>query len=147
MPNLLFKRVIRKAKEQIRAKKLLDEDVQETIRWVVLKQDYQAVTVAENQIIYVERDKLYRNKYIVHLKDGTFLETSTQLKEIKELCSDNLVYSHRNYLVNILYITAIQPEGHISKSYNISLVHTSDKVPLTRKNYSEAPDVFFRFLV
>jgi DNA-binding LytR/AlgR family response regulator len=140
-----FKKAIHKAKEQIHARILLDADNQETINWVVLKQNYRDVTVAENQIIYVEKDKLFRNKYIVHLKDGTIVETSTQLKEIKEMCSDNLVHSHRSYLVNVLYITAIQPDGHINKSYNISLSHTPDKVPLTKKNYNEAAEVFAKF--
>ncbi|RRJ54818.1 DNA-binding response regulator [Paenibacillus oralis] len=143
--EIRLKKAINKAKDQIHAKKLLDADVQESIHWVILKQNYRDVTVAENQIIYVEKDKLHRNKYIVHLKDGTLLETSTQLKEIKEMCSDNLVYSHRSYLVNALYIAAIQPDGHISKSYTISLEHTSDKVPLTKKNINEASDVFLKF--
>lgn len=140
-----FKKAINKAKEQIHAKKLLDAEIQESIHWVVLKQNYRDVTVAENQIVFVEKDRLHRNKYNVHLKDGTIVETSTQLKEIKEMCSDNLVYSHRSYLVNVLYITAIQPDGHITKSYNISLSHTSNKIPLTKKNYIEAAEIFSKY--
>lgn len=140
-----FKRALKKAKEQIHAKKLLDAEVQESINWVLLKQNYRDVTVAENQIVYVEKDKLLRNRFYVHLKDGSVVETSTQLKEIKEMCSDNLVYSHRSYLVNVLYIIAIQPDGHITKNYNISLSFTENKVPLTKKNYNEAAEIFSKF--
>jgi two-component system response regulator LytT len=141
-----FNRAIKKAKEAIYAKKLLQAAVEpENIKWVVLKQNYRDVTIAENQIIFVAKDKLARNKYNVHLKDRTILETSTQLKDIKEMCSDNLVYSHRSYLVNVLYITSIQPDGLFSKNYNISLEYTDEKVPLTKKNYLEASDVFSKF--
>lgn len=140
-----FKRAINKAKELIYAKKLIDAEVAEAINWVVLKQNYRDVTVAENQIIFVEKDKQYRNRYIVHLKDGTTVETSTHLKEIKEMCSPNLVYSHRSYLINILYITAIQPDGMFTKNYNVSLDYTSEKVPLTKKNYMDASDLFLKF--
>lgn len=140
-----LKKAIHKAKDYIHARKLLDANVQESIHWVIVKQNYRDVTIAENQIIYVEKDKLQRNKYNVHLKDGTVIETSTQLKEIKGMSSENLVYSHRSYLVNVLYITAIQPDGLFSKSYIISLSNTSDKVPLTKKYYVEAMDVFMKF--
>ncbi|WP_433709016.1 LytR/AlgR family response regulator transcription factor [Paenibacillus illinoisensis] len=140
-----FKKAVNRAKERIYAKKLIDAEVAEAINWVVLKQNYRDVTIAENQIIFVEKDKHHRNKYIVHLKDGTVVETSTQLKEIKEMCSPNLVYSHRSYLINILYITAIQPDGMFPKNYNVSLDYTSEKVPLTKKNYIDAGDLFLKF--
>lgn len=140
-----FERAINKAKEAIYTKKLLSVVEPDNINWVVLKQNYRDVTIAENQIVFVAKNKLSRNKYNVHLKDRTVLETSTQLKEIKEMCSDNLVYSHRSYLVNVLYIVSIQPDGLFSRGYNITLEHTDQKIPLTKKNYLEASEVFSRF--
>lgn len=141
-----FKKAIVKAKEVIHAKKLLHADVEsEKINWVVLKQNYRDVTIAENQIIFVAKDKMVRNKYSVYLKDGTVVETSTQLKEIKENCSDNLVYPHRSYLVNVLYIASILPDGQFLKNYKISLEYTIEKVPLTKKNYHDSSEVFAKF--
>lgn len=140
-----FRRAITKAKDAIHTKKLLNASVEmESIKWINLKANYRDHVIAENQIVFVEKDKTSRNKYIVHLKNGESLETTTQLKDIKEMC-ENLVYSHRSYLVNPLYITSIQPDGLLMKSYNISLEHTNEKVPLTKKNYLEASDIFSKF--
>ncbi|MCM3130641.1 MULTISPECIES: LytTR family DNA-binding domain-containing protein [unclassified Paenibacillus] len=137
-----FKRAIIKAKEVIHSRKLLNAVVElENTNWIILKANYRDHEIAENQIVFVEKDKMARNRCIVNLKSGEQLETTTQLKEIKEMCS-NLTYSHRSYLVNPLYITSIQPDGLLQKSYIISLEHTNKKVPLTKKNYLEASHVF-----
>lgn len=140
-----FERAIQKAKESIYAKKLLDAAVDHDIHFIRLRQNYREITVAENQIVFVEKDKLFRNRYNVHLRDRSVVETSTHLKEIKEMCKGNLVYTHRSYLVNVLYIISIQPDDLFPRNYTISLEHTDEKVPLTKKNYHNASDIFSKF--
>lgn len=138
-----FKNAITKAKEKIHSKKLLDAEVDVSINWIYLKENYREIPIAENQIVFVEKERMHRS-YTVHLKDGSTVETTTQLNEIYEMGSENLVYSHRGYLVNILYITSIQPVSQSYKNYEITMEHTSIKVPLTKKNY-ESINAFSKF--
>jgi DNA-binding LytR/AlgR family response regulator len=138
-------KAISKAKDQIQAKKLLESNAGDSVKWISLKQNYRDMTIAEDQLVFVEKDKLARNKYNVHLVDGSVIPTSSQLKEIKEMCSESVVFSHRSYLVNLSHVNAIQPDGLFAKNFLISLKHTSSKVPLTKKNYDESVSAYSRF--
>ncbi|MFT7298264.1 MAG: DNA-binding LytR/AlgR family response regulator [Sphingobacteriales bacterium] len=70
-----------------------------------VKADYKLHKVIFNEIRFVENVKDYVK---IHLKDGTFLMSLMNLKDVEETLPDFFMKVHRSYLVNINEISKVE---------------------------------------
>lgn len=131
-----FEKSIERAKIMIHYKRMKVAAPQST-HWIKLKQKYRALTVAEDQIVYVEKSKSFRNKSVVCLADGKVEETNTSLKEIMDQCTDSLVMPHRSYLVNVKFIASVEADASIPGNYLATLHRGDKKIPVSRRSYHD----------
>ncbi|WP_186327639.1 LytTR family DNA-binding domain-containing protein [Paenibacillus sp. Y412MC10] len=139
-----FSKAINKARNAIQARSLIELPTENPVRWIKMKQKYRELRLKEDQIILVEKNNLLRNKSLVYLSNGNVEETSTQLSEIKESCSDMIVYSHRSYLINLMHVVGILPDQVIPKNFVIQFERPDITAPLTRKYYREIRESYER---
>lgn len=141
-----FAKAVNKAKRTIEAKHLLMNSTSDNpSRWILMKQNYRELRLKEDQILLVEKSNLFRNRTNVYLINGTIEETTSQLSEIKDLCSELIVYSHRAYLINLAHVVGIQPDKFISKNFIVQFENTGLTAPLTRRYYKDFQDSYDRY--
>ncbi|WP_240416710.1 LytR/AlgR family response regulator transcription factor [Paenibacillus periandrae] len=140
-----FSKAINKAKHAIETKHLLPSNVDKDARLILMKQKYRELQLKEDQIIFVEKCNTFRNRTNVYLTNGTIEETTTQLSEIKERCSEKIVYSHRSFLINLIHVAGIQPDKLITKAFVIQFENTIRTAPLSRRKYNEILEYYERF--
>lgn len=144
-----LKRALAKAKAQIHMNKIVKSYSTVEKHMIQLVVDHQVRMIDENQIVYVERNKSSRTKSLVHLSSGQVVETSSNLKEIKEKSTDAIIFSHRSFLINLNYIQMIctnEFSRSTKKALQINLLDVEEDIPLTRKNYNLALDQLSKFI-
>lgn len=83
--------------------KYLIPALQSLTHFVVLEQG-----VSSRQVRYIESSRVYS---ILHLADGSSVETRTPLREYEKMLSKfNFVRTHKSFLVNLHYVDAFAPD-------------------------------------
>ncbi len=103
----------------------------------ILKSREGVVWIAFSRLVYVE----VRNKNVFfHLADGTVREKSAALEDFEErlLSRPEFLKTHRSYLVNLIYIQAID--------VNCVKMKNGHSVPVSRQRRSQVQDAYMRFL-
>lgn len=95
--------------------------------WIGLRCGYKVVRVAQEEILYFERNL---RKTIVHMKSGELLETAEKLSGLLErLNPQEFVRCHNSYIVNLKEVEEIQGKEICMKQglrLNISRAYLSD---------------------
>lgn len=144
-----LKKALAKAKAQIHMNKVVKSYSVLEKHMIQLVVDSQLRLIDENQIVFIEKSKSSRTKSLVHLNSGQVVQTSSNLKEIKEKSSDDIIFSHRSFLINLNYVKMIctnEFSRSTKKALHIILQDVEEDIPLTRKNFNLALDQLSKFV-
>lgn len=90
-------------------------------------------TVAKDCIVFIK--KITQHRCQVNCVGFSF-NTRFTLKEISQYCPD-LIYSHKQYLVNKNLIQRIYPNPQITGNYFLEVSFYDEDIPFTRRYYDE----------
>lgn len=106
------------------------------------RNSHQSVRLRCDEILYFEAQD---HDIIVHKKDGTSQSFRLTMKELEEQLSENFCRVHASYIVNMQYVTRIVRENENSRQEVVTLEHSSQPIPVSRKYKSLLNDAFLNF--
>lgn len=128
-----FEKGVQRVKRKIEEQRTLAQLQYHKAKMIRVKHKYRDIELNEEKVMFVE--KLDKRLFHIYMTDGVIIETSTNLEQIKNQCSDQFFSSHRSYLVNIQHIHTVLPDPIIKGNYEIYFSLFSKSVQLTRRNY------------
>lgn len=102
---------------------------------VVVKTGSKIKIIPLEEIHYLEAADDYVK---IHTKDGSFLKNKTMAHFEKILDADQFVRAHRSYIINIQFITRIDP---YEKENYLALLKTGAQVPVSKTGYTKLKTV------
>ncbi len=101
-----------------------------------IKNGRNLITVYTKDIIYIEK---IQNYVWFHTVNGVYKERTTIEEKFADLVSQNFVRTHIGCLVNLRYVFEIEQKS--------VLLDNGDRVPLSRKYYSDVNNKYYESLV
>lgn len=128
-----FERAINRAKYKIDEQRLIKRLRKVEEKMIRVKQRYRDISINEGNILFAE--KIDKRVFQIYLTENAIIETTTNLEQIKNQCSEQIFQPHRSYLVNIAHVKTVQPDPILPGNYEIVYIKEDKTVPLTRRNY------------
>ncbi len=104
-------------------------------RRIVVKIAGRIRIIPVDEVHYLEASDDYVK---IHTKDGNFIKNRTMANFEQLLDPHQFVRCHRSYIVNVQFITKIDP--YEKESY-VAILKTGDKVPVSRNGYGKLKEV------
>lgn len=98
---------------------------------VVIRDQGKVIIIPLSDIFYFEASDDYVR---IHSRQGKFLKTKTLSSYEKALAGQSFIRVHRSYLLNVDFISRIEP--HEKESY-LAILTTGDRVPVSKSGYSK----------
>ena len=106
----------------------------EGLFYIKVKQDF--VAVSESELVFAESDLKYM---LLHMANGSVLRTMMPMENlISELHGKQFLLSHKSFLVNMDYITAVSPYVFTLGSYGVASI--------TQRRYAKIRNSYFAYL-